>query len=300
MTPPRSAWLRPQEVVARLTPGQAIDELMCALLPWAVAFADATISKFPVGAIAFGGSGALYAGANLEFTGMPLSASVHAEQAALMNAWSRGEREVSAIAATAVPCGHCRQFLMELGRPERLAIYVAGRPAATLADLLPSPFGPGDLGAVARLLDEVQPSFTASIDADDVLGQAALGAARASYAPYTRAHAGIALQTADGTIVTGVTPKAPPTTPASPRSNRRSSSSPCAASAVRRSFQPSWWRRRRRPANGPLPKHCFRRFPLAKYATSAQRGHRPRRAGNCRDHSAATRMQWPYGESRFI
>lgn len=203
MTPPRSAWLRPQEVVARLTPGQAIDELMCALLPWAVAFADATISKFPVGAIAFGGSGALYAGANLEFTGMPLSASVHAEQAALMNAWSRGEREVSAIAATAVPCGHCRQFLMELGRPERLAIYVAGRPAATLADLLPSPFGPGDLGAVARLLDEVQPSFTASIDADDVLGQAALGAARASYAPYTRAHAGIALQTADGTIVTG-------------------------------------------------------------------------------------------------
>jgi cytidine deaminase len=41
------------------------------------------------------------------------------------------------------------------------------------------------------------------IDADDVLGQAALGAACISYAPYTRAHAGIALQTADGTIVTG-------------------------------------------------------------------------------------------------
>jgi cytidine deaminase len=203
MTPPSSARLTPDEVAGRLERGQSIDQLMCALLPWAVAFADAPISKFLVGAIAFGGSGALYAGANIEFTGMPLSASVHAEQAAVMNAWSHGEREVAAIAATAAPCGHCRQFLMELGTPERLAIYVAGRPATTLGDLLPSAFGPRDLGAVAALLDHSQLPLRASVDADDALGQAALGAARSSYAPYTGAHAGIALQTAEGTVVTG-------------------------------------------------------------------------------------------------
>ncbi len=176
---------------------------MLALLPWAAAFADAPISNFLVGAIAYGGSGALYAGANIEFAGMPLSASVHAEQAAVVNAWSHGEREIAAIAATAVPCGHCRQFLMELGPPERLAISAAGRQASTLGDLLPSAFGPRDLGAVAALLDHAQAPLTASINSGDVLGQAALGAACASYAPYTNAHAGIALQTADGTMVTG-------------------------------------------------------------------------------------------------
>jgi cytidine deaminase len=203
MTQPSSARLTPDEVASRLERGQKIEQLMDALLPWAVAFADAPISKFLVGAIALGGSGALYAGANIEFAGMPLNASVHAEQAAVMNAWSHGERAVAAIAATATPCGHCRQFLMELGTPERLAIHVAGRPAATLGDLLPSAFGPRDLGAAAGLLDHAHVPLTASVAADDLLGQAALGAARASYAPYTHAYAGIALQTADGTIVMG-------------------------------------------------------------------------------------------------
>jgi cytidine deaminase len=203
MMQPGSARLTPREVADRLELGQNIDQVMCSLLPWAVAFADAPVSNFLVGAIAFGGSGALYAGANIEFAGMALSASVHAEQAAVVNAWSRGEREVAAIAATAAPCGHCRQFLMELGAPERLAIYVDGRPAATLGDLLPSAFGARDLGAVAGLLDHAHVPLTASVAAGDLLGQAALGAARASYAPYTRAYAGIALQTADGTIVTG-------------------------------------------------------------------------------------------------
>jgi cytidine deaminase len=203
MMQPSPARLTPDDVAARLTSGQTIESLMISLLPWAVAFADAPVSNFLVGAIALGGSGALYAGANIEFTGMPLSASVHAEQAAIVNAWSHGEREVATIAATAAPCGHCRQFLMELGAPERLAIYVDGRPATTLGDLLPSAFGPRDLGAAAGLLNDADVPLTAPIAADDLLGQAALGAAGASYAPYTRAYAGIALQTDDGRIVTG-------------------------------------------------------------------------------------------------
>lgn len=203
MTAPPGATLAPREAAARLAPGQTIDELMRALLPWAASFADAPISGFVVGAVALGGSGALYAGANLEFTGMPLASSVHAEQAAVTNAWLRGERELTAIAVTATPCGHCRQFLMEIGPADRLTIFVADRPAATLAELLPAAFGPRDLGVNGGLLAGGVADLRPHIDADDVLGQAALGAACISYAPYTRAHAGIALQTADGTIVTG-------------------------------------------------------------------------------------------------
>ena len=56
---------------------------MESLLPWAVAFAGAPVSRFRVGAVALGRSGALYAGANLELTALPLAASVHAEQAAV-------------------------------------------------------------------------------------------------------------------------------------------------------------------------------------------------------------------------
>jgi cytidine deaminase len=203
MRQPSAAQMAPQEVAAQRAPGQTIDELMRALLPWAASFADAPISGFVVGAVAHGGSGALYAGANLEFIGMPLAASVHAEQAAVTNAWLRGERELTAIAVTAPPCGHCRQFLMELGDPERLAIFIADRPATSLAALLPTAFGPRDLGVAAGLLAADGKALSAQLDPGDVAGDAALAAAGASYAPYTGARAGVALQTADGTIVTG-------------------------------------------------------------------------------------------------
>jgi cytidine deaminase len=203
VTAPAGATLAPQDVAARLASGQTIDELMRSLLPWAASFSDPPISGFVVGGVALGGSGALYAGANLEFTGMPLAASVHAEQAAVTNAWLRGEREVTAIAVTATPCGHCRQFLMELGAPERMTIFIPDRPATSLAELLPEAFGPRDLDVNGGMLAGGANELNARIDDDDLLGQAALGAARASYAPYTHAHCGVALQTADGTIVTG-------------------------------------------------------------------------------------------------
>lgn len=203
MIPPPTARLSPMEVAGRLTHGQDVLSLMPALLPWAASYADPPISHFVVGAVALGASGALYAGGNLEFPGASLSASVHAEQAAVTNAWLHGERGISAIAVTALPCGHCRQFLVELGEPDRLAIFVPNAASRTLAELLPSAFGPRDLGVDGGLLEPRDARLAAKVDPDDVLGQAALGAANASYAPYSRAYAGIALQTTDGTIVTG-------------------------------------------------------------------------------------------------
>ena len=201
---PSIARIELEQVAALLAAGDTVDEVMCRSLPWAVAFSDAPVSGFAVGAIAAGASGALYAGANLEFAGLPLAASVHAEQSAVVNAWMHGERAIRAIAASAAPCGHCRQFLVELGDPRNLTVLVPQQPPATLAELLPQAFGPHDLGVAADgLLAAHDAPIDAHIDANDELARAALAAAHASYAPYTRAYAGIALRLAGGKIVTG-------------------------------------------------------------------------------------------------
>ena len=71
-------------------------------------------SKFHVGAAALGASGAVYLGVNVELPGLPLNASIHAEQFAVVTAMRAGERALEAIATTAAPCGHCRQFMNEL------------------------------------------------------------------------------------------------------------------------------------------------------------------------------------------
>ncbi len=103
------------------------EQLALELLPWAQGYARPQISNFPVGAIALGLSGALYAGANLEFLGESLSLSVHAEQAAVYNAWVHGETGVTLIASTAAPCGFCRQFLNELRTASELRVCVPGQ-----------------------------------------------------------------------------------------------------------------------------------------------------------------------------
>lgn len=203
MNAPREAYIAPRDVAARMPVGGTIDAVMRELLPWASSFAVVPVSGFAVGAVAFGASGALYAGANLEFAGAPLGASVHAEQAVVANAWLRGEREIQALAVTATPCGHCRQFLNELASADRLAIFAAGTGPATLVELLPASFGPRDLGVRAGLLEPADHRLAATVDPGDALAAAALGAADASYAPYTRAYAGVALSDAAGNVVTG-------------------------------------------------------------------------------------------------
>jgi len=200
---PREAFIAPRDVAARMPIGGAIDTVMRELLPWASSFAVVPVSGFAVGAVAFGASGALYAGANLEFAGAPLGASVHAEQAVVANAWLRGEREIEALAVTATPCGHCRQFLNELAGAGHLAIFSPSGGPATLAELLPASFGPRDLGVRAGLLQPADHRLAARVAPGDALALAALGAADAAYAPYTRAYTGVALTTASGAAVTG-------------------------------------------------------------------------------------------------
>lgn len=201
----------PAAEVARLG-GQAQSELapgwmtlMEEALPLAAERAQPPVSDFRVGAVALGevqsehGAPALYLGANLEVEGLPLNASVHAEQAASAHAWSRGERGVLAVAASAPPCGHCRQFLCELGDPSELAIFVPGEGQRPLADLLPAAFGPSQLGVSTHWMKTpyVDPGKGAGAEA------AARAIAAASFAPYTGVRAAVVLMLADGSWVGG-------------------------------------------------------------------------------------------------
>ena len=188
-----------------------IDRLMIMLLPIAAAYSQAPISNFPVGAVAAGLPGesrspALYLGANVEFAHQALSFSVHAEQAATTNAWLNGERGLSRLAISAAPCGYCRQFLYEAVTAKTLQILLSqpGQAAPRsnpLTYFLPDAFGPNDLGVTGGLM---QPqSNGVALSNPDPLVQAAVAAADASYAPYSKNFSGVAVQTAGDAIFAG-------------------------------------------------------------------------------------------------
>jgi cytidine deaminase len=176
-------------------------ELVPALLPLAAKFSIAPISGFHVGAVAVGASGHLYLGANMEFVGAPLSASLHAEQSAVLNAWMHGESAIVALAISEVPCGHCRQFLWELSNVTTLPI-IAGPTRTDLGSLLPMPFGaPRKTGH--GLLDSPPTTLESIAPITNDAAQRALNAAQRSYVPYTNAPEGFVIECADGKSFAG-------------------------------------------------------------------------------------------------
>lgn len=181
--------------------GITVDQLALSLVGVAALYAVAPVSNYRVGAVGVGMSGALYFGANLEVAGQALGVTLHAEQAAVANAWLNGEEGLGVLAISAAPCGHCRQFLYELVDAAKLTIKLpsGSRP---LTELLPDAFGPGDLGKAGGLMQVQSNGLAVAHPLDDV-GAAALDAAIASYSPYTQTFAGVALQTTGGIIVTG-------------------------------------------------------------------------------------------------
>ncbi|MEC5341020.1 cytidine deaminase [Brenneria populi] len=176
-------------------------ELAFALLPLAAACALTPISHFQVGAIAQGVSGNFYFGANMEFGAAQLQQTVHAEQSAVAHAWLRNEQALRSITVNYTPCGHCRQFMNELNAGPALRIQLPGRQPAPLSHYLPDAFGPADLNIGARLMDEINHAYT--LPDGDPLTRAALDAANHSYAPYSQAVSGVALETLGGDIYTG-------------------------------------------------------------------------------------------------
>lgn len=143
--------------------------LLVALVQPAKSLARPPISKFSVGAVGLGSDGRVFLGVNLEFPGLPLNYSVHAEQFLLTNLAVHRCPRLVYLAVSAAPCGHCRQFMQELRDSSSLQIFVDSQPHPPasrhrslqngdksipfkpLSEFLPSPFGPSDL------LDEDSP-----------------------------------------------------------------------------------------------------------------------------------------------
>ncbi|WP_257295976.1 cytidine deaminase [Endozoicomonas sp. YOMI1] len=187
------------------------EHLLKALLPLAAAMSTCPISNFSVGAIVEGfrpeGQGPVYLGANLEITGQPLKMTIHAEQAAICNAWHQGETRLRRLMVNEAPCGHCRQFMNELNGINQVDILVSQLDSDqqrhySISTLLPDAFGPGDLKQSTRLMSPSLLSFE-SPDPADKLVNAATEAARRSYAPYSGCHSGVALLIDNGDIISG-------------------------------------------------------------------------------------------------
>jgi cytidine deaminase len=198
------------------TPGMSPETLMIKLLPIARLYARVPISNFRVGAVVKARLSkdsdefALFMGANSEFAGQALTQTIHAEQAAVVNAWQQGAVQIDAIAVTAAPCGRCRQFLYELDPRHPLTVIVQypdrdGYTTERLFDLLPQAFGPQELGAKGGLMSsgEDPPTLDLKTSFDDSLVLEALSAAGQSYAPYTHNFAGCTIQINHQKIYTG-------------------------------------------------------------------------------------------------
>lgn len=183
--------------------GKTVEQIMLDLLSAAQQLARPPISNFRVGAVVRGASGSLYFGANLEIPKQPLGLTVHAEQASSANAYMHGEEAIFSLAVSAAPCGHCRQFLEELSPEGKLVVLVKGQQPVPLKSLLPAAFGPTDLGLTQGALPVKRVNIILPKGQSDKLTAAALSAACSSYAPYTKAHSGVAISFSDGSIYTG-------------------------------------------------------------------------------------------------
>ena len=198
------------------TQGISSQDLMLKLLPLAKLHAKVPISRFPVGAVAKAcvsdgcNEFALFLGANIEFTGLDLTHTIHAEQSAVMNAWLQGATKIDNVAVSAVPCGHCRQFIFELEGSRTLDVIAQrtnadGFTTTQLPDLLPQAFGPHDLGIKTGLISSAGhlPNLSLKTFSDDPMVLEALAAAERSYAPYTHNLAGCTIQVSDQNFYAG-------------------------------------------------------------------------------------------------
>ena len=180
------------------------ETLMLALLPIAKQKAHVPVSNYHVGAVALGSSGSLYLGQNIEVDRCMLSLAVHAEQSAIANAYMSGEAAIDAIAVTAAPCGHCRQFLAEACFDRQLRVLVANSAPTLLSELLPQSFGPSDLGLNRGVFPAQRIKGKLHLkNALDSLVEHAFQAACNSYSPYSKSLAGFALETSTGRTFAG-------------------------------------------------------------------------------------------------
>ncbi|OBJ79801.1 cytidine deaminase [Mycobacterium gordonae] len=118
----------------------------------ALSGAYAPFSRFPVGAAGLVDDGRIVTGCNVENVSYGLG--LCAECGVVCALHSTGGGRLLALAcvdaggAPLMPCGRCRQVLLEHGGPQMLIDHPAG--ARTLGELLPDAFGPDDLFRESR------------------------------------------------------------------------------------------------------------------------------------------------------
>ena len=105
-------------------------------------------SNFPVGVAGFADDGRVVSGANVENASYGLT--LCAECSMVSSLYASGGGRLVAVSCvdghgdSLMPCGRCRQLLFEHGGPELKIMTPQG--VATMAEILPQAFGPGDLG----------------------------------------------------------------------------------------------------------------------------------------------------------
>jgi cytidine deaminase len=112
--------------------------------------AYAPYSRFPVGAAALTADDRIIVGCNVENVSYGLGLCAECSVACALHSTGGGRLValvcVDANGALLMPCGRCRQVLLEHGGPEMLIDHPAG--PRRLGELLPDAFGPDDLDRV--------------------------------------------------------------------------------------------------------------------------------------------------------
>ncbi|MBX7433026.1 cytidine deaminase [Mycobacterium sp. Y57] len=112
--------------------------------------AYAPYSRFPVGAAALVDDHRLVVGCNVENVSYGLGLCAECAVACALHSTGGGRlvalAVVDATGNALMPCGRCRQVLLEHGGPDMLIDHPDG--PKPLGDLLPDAFGPDDLARV--------------------------------------------------------------------------------------------------------------------------------------------------------
>lgn len=123
-------------------------------------------SRFPVGAAVLTKSGLIIPGCNVENASYGLT--ICAERNAIFSAVATGEPEIVAVGIytptpiPTAPCGPCRQVIYEFGKEIEVISFCDGGKSSSwkIEELLPSAFGPRDLGETGEAAHDEQLSRT--------------------------------------------------------------------------------------------------------------------------------------------
>ena len=195
------------DLVARHGLGSPL-ELALLALPVARAMARPPISGYRVAAVGVEAEGDLVLGANLEFPGADLGATIHAEGFVALRARRRGRRLATLAVREAHPCAHCRQTLAEAADADALAIVDLLGNVLSLEDLYPWSFRPAALeheGDRPGATPWPALSFAATDAARDEtvpadVAEELLAAGSRAHAPYSGAPSAVVLRLGDGRL----------------------------------------------------------------------------------------------------